>query len=279
MHNTGGVMRRNRDVMRDVERDRGAGAVAVIPAVAGLAAVVLAMGAFAGPGTGTRAEGTEGTGPAAVADADPSTRTSSPLPEAPAADALPVFEATVASIDDALATRMGASWRPGCPVPLTDLRYVTVSYVDFDGAVQTGEVVVHAEVAESLTRVFARLFELRYPIRSMRLVDDFGASDDASMAADNSSAFNCRPILGGTAWSEHSYGRAIDINPVENPYVKGSYFTPDAGAPFVDRVAAPGVILADDAVVQAFAAEGWFWGGAWLPPYPQDYQHFSTTDG
>ncbi len=195
------------------------------------------------------------------------------------AGAVPMFEATVSPIDDALAARMSASWHEGCPVPLAQLRYVTVSYVDFDGAVQTGELVVHAEVAEGLTRVFARLFELRYPIRSMRLVDDFGASDDASMAADNSSAFNCRAMTGGTRWSEHSYGRAIDINPVENPYVKGSYFTPDAGAPFVNRVAAPGVILADDAVVQAFAAEGWQWGGAWLPPYPQDYQHFSTTGG
>lgn len=207
-----------------------------------------------------------------VAAAVPVTRA---LPPAPAAQVRPMYASSIAPIDEALAARMSASWRAGCPVPLDDLRYVTVTYLDFDGVVRTGELVVHADVAEGVTRVFAALFEQRYPIRSMRLIDDFGADDTASIYADNTSAFNCRAITGGTAWSEHAYGRAIDINPVENPYVLGSHVGPRTGRAFVSRPDEPGVIHADDAVVAAFAAEGWQWGGLWSGPI--DYQHFSTT--
>ncbi len=197
------------------------------------------------------------------------------LPTADAAGATPLFRSAISEITPELAERMSASWRPGCPVPLEDLRYVTVSHVDFDGAVRTGELVVHADVAEGLVGVFAELFAQRYPIRSMRLVDDFGADDTASMNADNTSAFNCRAITGGSSWSEHAYGRAIDLNPVENPYVAGSHVAPRAGREFADRPGLPGVVHADDEVVQAFAAAGWLWGGTWT--YPVDYQHFSTT--
>ncbi|KMM44745.1 extensin family protein [Cellulomonas sp. A375-1] len=189
--------------------------------------------------------------------------------------AAPTFTSSVTTIDDELAVRMHASWRRGCPVPLADLRYVQVSHVDFDGVVRQGELVVHEDLADGIVDVFARLFALGYPIRSMRLVDDFGADDTASMDADNTSAFNCRAITGGTAWSEHAYGRALDLNPVENPYVIGSHVAPRAGRAFVDRAPAPGVIRADDEVVRAFAAAGWRWGGYW--DSPTDYQHFSTT--
>jgi len=188
----------------------------------------------------------------------------------------PPFRGSVHRIDARLAERMQPSWREGCPVPLEELRYLRLRYVDFEGHVRDGELVVHEEVAEGLVRVFRELYRLGYPIRSMRLVDDFGADDDASMDADNTSAFNCRAVTGGTGWSQHSYGRAIDVNPVENPYVSGSFVAPDAGRAFLDRTPAPGVILADDAVVRAFAAEGWYWGGYWTTPV--DYQHFSTTN-
>lgn len=250
----------------DGAREPGAAVSAEEPAVAGLAVDE--------PEVQGLAAAAPGPGP----DDAPAARGLPPAPAIPAAapaEAVPMYTATVAPVDEALAARMSASWRPGCPVPLEDLRYVTVTYVDFDGAVQTGELVVHADVAEGVTRVFARLFELRYPIRSMRLVDDFGADDDASMRADNTSAFNCRAITGGSAWSEHAYGRAIDLNPVENPYVLGSHVAPRVGRPFVSRPDAPGVVHADDAVVRAFAAEGWQWGGYW--DSPTDYQHFSTT--
>ncbi len=170
---------------------------------------------------------------------------------------------------------MSSSWRPGCPVPLADLRYVTVSHRTFDGGAAIGELVVHADVADAVVSVFRDLFAAGYPIALMRLVDDFQADDDASMAADNTSAFNCRSVTGGSAWSEHSYGRAIDVNPVQNPYVLGATVLPPAGARYVGRPDEPGVLHAGDAVVTAFAAAGWQWGGDW--DRPVDYQHFSVT--
>ncbi len=185
------------------------------------------------------------------------------------------FAATIAPIDAALATRMSTSWRAGCPVPLADLRYLTMTYRGFDGVDHTGEMVVAASVAPDVVSVFARLHEIGFPIAAMRLVDDFAGNDDASMAADNTSGFNCRAITGGTGFSEHSSGTAIDVNPVQNPYVRGAVVLPPAGAAYVSRPSAAGVIHAGDAVVQAFAAIGWSWGGAWASPI--DYQHFSRS--
>jgi hypothetical protein len=179
------------------------------------------------------------------------------------------------AIDSALAARMSASWRPGCPVELADLRYVSVTYRGFDGADHQGELVVAASVADAVVAVFHQLYDNGYPIASMRLVDDFGASDDASMAADNTSAFNCRPVTGGGGWSEHSYGTAIDLNPVENPYVSGSTVLPPAGGNYAGRPNSPGVIQGGDATVSTFASIGWSWGGYWTSP--TDYQHFSLS--
>lgn len=158
---------------------------------------------------------------------------------------------------------------------LADLRYLTLSYRDFQGAEHAGELVVAADVADDVVTVFGKLFEQGYPIASMRLVDDFGASDDASMAANNTSAFNCRAVTGGSSFSEHSYGTAIDINPVQNPYVRGGTVLPPAGSAFTKRPNRPGVIHAGDDVVDAFAAIGWKWGGYWSRP--TDYQHFSQS--
>ena len=123
--------------------------------------------------------------------------------------------------------------------------------------------------------IFRRLYEIGYPIASMRLVDDFGGDDDASMSANNTSAFNCRPVTGGGGFSEHSYGTAIDVNPVQNPYLAGSTVLPAEGRQYVDRPDSPGVIHAGDEVVQAFADHGFRWGGTWSGPI--DYQHFSVS--
>ncbi|QJW35051.1 M15 family metallopeptidase [Cellulosimicrobium protaetiae] len=214
--------------------------------------------------------------PAAAADQGGPAAQDVPASAPPAVPQAPVFESTVSEIDAGLAARMTpSSWREGCPVPLSDLRYLTLSHRTFEGGVATGELVVHADVADGVVTVFRTLFDAGYPIRSMRLVDDFGGDDDASMAADNTSAFNCRPVAGTDRWSEHSFGRAIDVNPVENPWVRGTAVAPPAGAAFVAREPAPGVVLPDDVVVRAFAAAGWSWGGAWESPV--DYQHFSTT--
>ncbi len=185
------------------------------------------------------------------------------------------FSATVDTIDAALAVRMGSSWHDGCPVPLADLRHLTLTYRGFDGADHAGELVVASSVADEVVAIFRQLYQDGYPIESMRLVDDFGGDDDASMTANNTSAFNCRPVTGGGGFSEHSYGTAIDVNPVQNPYLSGSTVLPAAGRAYLDRPDEPGVIHDGDAVVAAFAAYGFSWGGDWSGPI--DYQHFSVT--
>jgi D-alanyl-D-alanine carboxypeptidase len=122
------------------------------------------------------------------------------------------------------------------------------------------------------------LYRLRFPIRQMRLVDAYGADDHRSMKADNTSAFNCRFIAGSDGvWSEHAYGRALDLNPLENPYVTESgYVSPPAGTPFANRSRhRRGMVHRGGPVIAAFATVGWEWGGDW--PWPKDYQHFSAT--
>jgi D-alanyl-D-alanine carboxypeptidase len=190
------------------------------------------------------------------------------------------FAGTVSRIDAPTRERMsGVSWRPGCPVGLSDLRLLRVAHWGFDGRVHRGRLVVHRRHGRAMLGVMRRLYRLRFPIRRMRLVDAYGADDRRSMAADNTSAFNCRFVAGTTRWSEHAYGRAIDVNPVENPYVTDSgYVSPPAGARFARRSRrARGLIHGNGPVVAAFAAAGWEWGGDW--PWPKDYQHFSATGG
>ena len=188
------------------------------------------------------------------------------------------FQGSAERIDVATRERMsGVSWRPGCPVGFGELRLLTVSHWGFDGRVHRGRLVVHRDYATGMVGAMRKLFRLRYPIRRMRLVDAYGADDHRSMGADNTSAFNCRYVAGSPGvWSEHAYGRAIDVNPVENPYVTESgYVSPPAGARFADRGHAKGVIHRGGPVVSAFAAIGWEWGGNWF--WPKDYQHFSAT--
>jgi hypothetical protein len=127
--------------------------------------------------------------------------------------------------------------------------------------------------------VFHELYDQDFPIARMQLVDDYQGSDDLSMEANNTSAFNCREVTGRPGvWSQHSYGGAIDINPVQNPYISsGGTVLPPAGVDYVDRSKdAPGMIHAGDCTVQAFADIGWYWGGAWTSP--KDYQHFSHNN-
>jgi hypothetical protein len=185
---------------------------------------------------------------------------------------------TVAPISNALAKRMtGVSWRPGCPVPLRDLRVVTASYRGFDGRTRTGRIVVHRDVAADVVAVFRRLYAGRFPIRRMVPIDAYGGSDFRSIEADNTSAFNCRYVDGTTRWSEHAYGRAIDLNPIENPYVTSSGTTSHrASRPYLRR--APyraGMAVEGGTVVRAFEAVGWSWGGRWSGA--RDYQHFSAS--
>ena len=187
------------------------------------------------------------------------------------------FRGSLSAIDAGTRARMTESWRAGCPVPLEDLRLLRLTHWGFDGRVHAGEIVVHADHARAVLGVFETLFETRFPIERMELVDVYGGDDDRSMAANNTSGFNCRRSSGDAgAWSQHAYGHAIDINPVQNPYVTESgHIEPSKGAAYVNRAKAPGVIRAGDVVVRAFAAIGWSWGGEWSSA--KDYQHFSAN--
>jgi hypothetical protein len=188
------------------------------------------------------------------------------------------FRGHASPLDSKLRQRMtGVSWHPGCPVGLDDLRLLAVTYRGFDGETHFGRLVVNRDAARPLLAVMRRLYRLDYPFRQMRLVDAYGADDHRSMEADNTSAFNCRFVSGTSRWSQHAYGRAIDVNPVENPYADGEgYVSPPQGAPFADRSQhANGLIHRNGAVVRAFAAVGWGWGGDWS--WPKDFQHFSAT--
>ena len=169
------------------------------------------------------------------------------------------------------------SYRAGCPVPPARLRVVRLSYWGFDGRPHRGRLVVNRRVTADVVAVFRRLYAARFPIRRMVLVSAYRGSDDASMAADNTSGFNCRRAVGSTgAWSAHAYGLAIDVNPIENPYLVDGRVLPPAGRRYVDRdQRRPGMAVPGGILVRAFADIGWPWGGSWT--HSLDYQHFSST--
>ena len=187
------------------------------------------------------------------------------------------FRGTIERIDAPQAKRMtGVSWRPGCPVGLRDLRLLRLSHWDFRGQARTGRLIVHREVARELVEVFRDLYAARFPIRRMVPVDAYGGSDFRSIEADNTSAFNCRFVEGTTRWSNHASGTAIDLNPIENPYVSGGRTSHRASRPYVDRSRRrPGMAYEGSPVVRAFDRIGWGWGGRWTSV--KDYQHFSAT--
>ena len=187
------------------------------------------------------------------------------------------FRGTIERIDAAQAARMtGVSWRPGCPVPLRDLRLLTLSHRGFDGRARAGRLIVHEDVAGDVLGVFRKLYSARFPIRRMVPVDAYRGSDFRSIEADNTSAFNCRYVEGTSRWSEHAYGRAIDVNPIENPYVGGGRTSHRASFPYVGRSPRrPGMAYEGGVLVRAFDAIGWGWGGRWTSV--KDYQHFSAS--
>lgn len=174
------------------------------------------------------------------------------------------------------AERLGSSHRPGCPVAVADLRLVEISYRDLAGGARQGELVVHEDVADAVVRVFRSLYDAAFPVALVETVDRYGSDDDRVMAANVTSAYNCRRTTGGSTFSEHAYGRAIDLNPVQNPYVRDSTVEPPAGRAYVDRSdVRPGMVVSGGAVTRAFAAVGWEWGGNFRTL--RDYQHFSQN--
>jgi poly-gamma-glutamate synthesis protein (capsule biosynthesis protein) len=187
------------------------------------------------------------------------------------------FVGSVSRIDRATRHLMvGSSWHPGCPVPLRNLRVVRVTFLGFNDEAQRGRLVVHRGWADEILDVFRSLYARGFPLRRVRLVDRYGADDRESMRHDNTSAFNCRFVAGTTTWSQHAFGRAIDINPVENPYVDGDHVSPRRGRRFLDRSdVRPGMVVRRDVVWRSFRRIGWEWGGAWSSA--KDYQHFSSN--
>ena len=167
----------------------------------------------------------------------------------------------------------GKSMKPNKRITYDDLRYVKVLYYGYDDAVHEGELVVHKEIAFEVVQIFKELYEAKFPIERMQLIDDYGAVDEDSMMANNTSAFNYRLINNSNTLSNHAKGRAIDINPFYNPYVKGSYVEPSGAGKYTDRsLGEKGMIAKDSICVQIFKKYGWTWGGDWKTV--KDYQHF-----
>jgi hypothetical protein len=195
----------------------------------------------------------------------------------------PRFVGRIAPLPGALEAEMrGTTWKPGCPVPLTDLRLLTLSYWGFDARPHIGPLVVNAAAAEDVVWVFHRLFDARFPIHNMKLTREFRPKqEDHDTPGDPTASFNCRPVVtpagpSATTFSQHSYGLAVDINPIENPFVVDGYVRNRYARPYVDRSRqAIGMIHEDDVVVRSFAAIGWGWGGHWHSG--QDYMHFSRS--
>ena len=187
----------------------------------------------------------------------------------------PVAPLPAAVVRSVTAAELGETWRPGCPVEPQELRWLDLNFVDPDGTIRRGSLVVHRDVADDVVEIFAELERLRYPIAKMQTVDRYrGAEDELSMRDNNTSAFNCRPLPGSSAWSKHAYGRAIDINPLVNPYItSGGDLEPATAGDYLDRTRdVSGMLHADSPAVRAFTDRGWRWGGAWRDPI--DYQHF-----
>ncbi|MFK7926984.1 MAG: M15 family metallopeptidase [Myxococcota bacterium] len=191
--------------------------------------------------------------------------------------AAPAWEPVVRTLStEERAAMTGVSWREGCPVHLDDLRVLELPHHTLDGGQARGQLIVHHDSADKVVTAFKGLFDASFAIVQMRPVREFEGSDTLSMKADNTSAFNCRPVLGGSSWSQHSYGRAIDINPLRNPYVRGKKVDPPEGRAWLDRSSgAAGVIGPDSPAIAAFRAIGWKWGGNWSSS--KDYQHFSAN--
>ena len=189
----------------------------------------------------------------------------------------PAFASTVSPVTKA---QLPHSWHAGCPVAPAQLRRLRLSYWGFDGKAHTGTMIANEDAVNDLVRVFHRLYAARFPIRRMRQIDAYGGSDERSLAADNTAAFNCRYAVGPgpRRWSVHAYGRAIDVNPVENPYLESGRVHPRSGKAYLDRSnVRPGMAVRGGLLVRAFAAVGWKWGGRWKGT--PDYQHFSATGG
>lgn len=194
------------------------------------------------------------------------------------------FKASITPITPNIKSAMlqGNSYRSGCPVPFSSLRYIRLSYIGFDNKEHMGDLIVNKSVTNDVVQIFKELYNVRYPIRKMELVSNYNGDDFASIEADNTSAFNCRVVAGTNRWSKHSFGKAIDINPLENPYVANNGHTAHIKSlRYLRRVHRGNsanqraLILKSDFIVKLFQKYGWRWGGSWR--CCKDYQHFDKN--
>lgn len=183
-------------------------------------------------------------------------------------------------IDENYAKQMqGITYHKGCPVSLDDLRIVNVKYLGFDETEHFGDIVVHKDIALEVSKIFEELFTISYPIRKIFPIEKYNGDDFQSIEDDNTSAFNCRLAEGSKKFSKHSYGKAIDINPLENPYVykDGTTSHKDSVKYLIreqngDSLEKRAVLTSSSQTVQIFKKYGWKWGGDWKNT--KDYQHF-----
>jgi len=167
----------------------------------------------------------------------------------------------------------GSSFHPEAPFDYSYLSYVTITHVDFDGVSRLGHIIVAASIAEEVLDIFREIYDYGFPIARVRLIDYYGADDYYSMADNNSVGFNFRVIAGTTRLSRHAWGMAIDINPIQNPFIRDDIIWPVSGSRYLDRTdIRPGMITPGDVVYRAFTSRGWTWGGHWRVPI--DYHHF-----
>jgi hypothetical protein len=223
--------------------------------------------------------------PSPPASPSPSPEASpSPAPE-PAAPSRSRFAGRIATIPPALEREMtGTTWHEGCPVPLEDLRLLRFNYWGFDGAIDRGPLIVNAAVADDVLWVFRQLFDAGFPMKRVGLARAFHErrwEEQPDSRRSVTASFNCRVVITpagpGSTYSQHSYGLAIDVNPLQNPFVRSDGWVRNRFAePYVDRSAdLPGMIREGDVVVRSFAAIGWTWGGRWSGD--RDYMHFSPS--
>jgi D-alanyl-D-alanine carboxypeptidase-like protein len=169
-----------------------------------------------------------------------------------------------------------STWAPGCPVAAKDLSWVLLTFRGFDGARHTGELLVNRSAAADLVRVFHALYDARFPLEEMRITTKAEQTAPPTGDGNDTGAFNCRPVRGATTYSQHAYGLAVDVNPFQNPYLRGDLVLPELAGAYRERSARrPGMILPGGPVVRAFASIGWGWGGGWHSL--KDLQHFSAN--
>ena len=179
--------------------------------------------------------------------------------------------------EDVITRISGISYVENEDISLDDLRYCALLYIDFDGNVQKGEMICNKAIAQDVIEIFYELYKSGYQIESIKLIDEFGGDDTASMTANNTSCFNYRVVEGSTRLSNHAYGLAVDINPFYNPYITYkdgvTSISPIGSEAYADRNKDfPYKIDENDLAYKLFTAHGFKWGGNWNSV--KDYQHF-----